>query len=140
MHDHNSKIVKNDDFKVAIYARVSSDQQAQAGTIASQIEALHERVAKENLKLEQEYRFIDDGYTGAMFLRPALERLRDTAAAGTHLGVPQPSLWMITSRGDVFGSIWDGTSLRTITERFRFQPSKAKTRESLCHLLFTIDY
>ena len=82
MHDHNSKIVKNDGFKVAIYARVSSDQQAQAGTIASQIEALHERVAKENLKLEQEYSFIDDGYTGATFLRPALERLRDAAAAG----------------------------------------------------------
>ena len=82
MHDHNSKVVKNNDFKVAIYARVSSDQQTQAGTIASQIEALHERVAKENLRLEQEYSFIDDGYTGSTFLRPALERLRDAAAAG----------------------------------------------------------
>ena len=82
MYDHNSRIVKNNDFKVAIYARVSSDQQAQAGTIASQIEALHERLAKENLGLEQEYRFIDDGYTGATFIRPALERLRDAAAAG----------------------------------------------------------
>jgi site-specific DNA recombinase len=82
MDDHKNRIVKDSDFKVAIYARVSSDQQAQAGTIASQIEALHERLAKENLKLEQEYSFIDDGYTGATFLRPALERLRDAAAAG----------------------------------------------------------
>jgi len=76
------KILKNDDFRVAIYARVSSDQQAQAGTIASQIEELEERLAKENLKLEQELNFIDDGYTGATFVRPGLERLRDAAAAG----------------------------------------------------------
>jgi site-specific DNA recombinase len=82
MYDHENRIVKDSDFKVAIYARVSSDQQAQAGTIVSQIEALHERLAKENFKLEQEYSFIDDGYTGATFLRPALERLRDAAAAG----------------------------------------------------------
>ena len=82
MYDHENRIVKDSDFKVAIYARVSSDQQAQAGTIASQIEALYERLAKENLKLEQEYSFIDDGYTGATFLRPALERLHDAAAAG----------------------------------------------------------
>jgi site-specific DNA recombinase len=82
MHDQNRKIVKKDDFRAAIYARVSSDQQAQAGTIASQVEALQEHLAKEDLKLEQEYSFIDDGYTGATFLRPALERLRDAAAAG----------------------------------------------------------
>ncbi|MHC4215771.1 MAG: recombinase family protein [Planctomycetota bacterium] len=82
MCNRNAKILKNDDFRVAIYARVSSDQQAQAGTIASQIEALRERLAKENLRLEQELSFIDDGYTGATFVRPGLERLRDTAAAG----------------------------------------------------------
>ncbi|KPK76782.1 MAG: DNA recombinase [Phycisphaerae bacterium SM23_30] len=76
------KTGKNDDFRVAIYARVSSDQQSQAGTIASQIEALQERLAKENLKLETEFSYIDDGYTGATFIRPALERLRDAAAAG----------------------------------------------------------
>ena len=81
MHDHR-KITKNGEFKAAIYARVSSDQQAQAGTIASQVEALQERLAKEDLVLEQEYSFIDDGYTGATFIRPALERLRDAAAAG----------------------------------------------------------
>jgi site-specific DNA recombinase len=76
------KSLKNDDFRVAIYARVSSDQQAQAGTITSQVEELKERLAKENLKLEQELSFIDDGYTGITFVRPGLERLRDAAAAG----------------------------------------------------------
>ena len=82
MRSRNMKILKNDEFRVAIYVRVSSDQQAQAGTIASQIEALRERLAKENLRLEQELNFIDNGYTGATFVRPGLERLRDTAAAG----------------------------------------------------------
>ena len=82
MRNGTMKILKNDDFRVAIYARVSSDQQAQAGTITSQIEELNERLARENLKLEQELSFIDDGYTGITFVRPGLERLRDAAAAG----------------------------------------------------------
>jgi site-specific DNA recombinase len=68
--------------RAAIYARVSSDQQAQSGTIASQLEALQQRVAADGLSLEAELRFIDDGYTGSTLLRPALERLRDQAAAG----------------------------------------------------------
>ena len=82
MRNRNVKPLKNDDFRVAIYARVSSDQQAQAGTIASQLAELRERMAKENLGLEQELSFIDDGYTGATLVRPGLERLRDAAAAG----------------------------------------------------------
>ena len=82
MADQNINRADTDDFRAAIYARVSSDQQARAETIASQIEALKERMEKEGLKLEQEFSYIDDGYTGATFIRPALERLRDAAAAG----------------------------------------------------------
>jgi site-specific DNA recombinase len=67
--------------RVAIYARVSSDQQA-GGSIASQIAALEARVLQEGLRLEPDHRFIDDGYSGATLIRPALERLRDTIAAG----------------------------------------------------------
>ena len=67
---------------VALYARVSSEQQAEAGTIASQLEALRARIAEEGLSLEGEMEFIDEGYSGATLVRPALERLRDMAAAG----------------------------------------------------------
>src|SRR4051794_35262233 len=67
--------------RVAIYARVSSDPQA-GGSIASQIAALEARVIQEGLRLEPDHRFIDDGYSGATLIRPALERLRDTIAAG----------------------------------------------------------
>jgi site-specific DNA recombinase len=66
----------------ALYARVSSDQQAQAQTIASQVEALQEQLRQDNIVLDPELSFIDDGYSGATLVRPALERLRDMAAMG----------------------------------------------------------
>jgi DNA invertase Pin-like site-specific DNA recombinase len=66
----------------ALYARVSSDQQAEGGTIASQVAALEERIDHDGLTLEPELRFLDEGYSGTTLVRPALERLRDLAAAG----------------------------------------------------------
>ena len=75
-------IRKAQDIRAAIYARVSSDQQAEAGTIDSQVEALRQRVQEDSLLLEPEFCFLDDGYTGATLIRPALERLRDVAATG----------------------------------------------------------
>ena len=68
--------------RAAIYARVSSDQQAQEHTIDSQVEALTGRVREDGLDLEDSLRFIDEGQSGAVLVRPALERLRDQAAAG----------------------------------------------------------
>jgi site-specific DNA recombinase len=67
--------------QVAIYARVSSDQQAEAHTVASQVAALRERIAAESLTLPEAMQFIDEGYSGATLVRPALERLRDVVAA-----------------------------------------------------------
>src|SRR5437870_3966852 len=68
--------------QVAMYARVSSDQPAEAQTIASQVAALRERVGTEGLALPAAMQFIDEGYSGATLIRPALERLRDVIAAG----------------------------------------------------------
>ncbi len=68
--------------RAAIYARVSSDQQAQEHTIGSQVEALTGRVREDGLDVEDLLRFIDEGQSGAVLVRPALERLRDQAAAG----------------------------------------------------------
>jgi site-specific DNA recombinase len=68
--------------RVALYARVSSDQQAKAATIESQLSALEDRIAQDNHVLDDELRFVDDGYTGSTLLRPALEQLRDVAYAG----------------------------------------------------------
>ncbi len=68
--------------RVAIYARVSSDQQAEAGTIKSQVVALKEKVSQDSLLIDDELCFLDEGYSGATLVRPALERLRDLAATG----------------------------------------------------------
>ena len=64
----------------AIYARVSSEQQVEAGTIESQLAALRERLVEDGLELSQELTFIDHGYSGATLVRPALEHLRDVVA------------------------------------------------------------
>ncbi len=66
----------------ALYARVSSDRQAAAQTIASQASALQERSAADGSAVPAERTFIDDGYSGATLMRPALERLRDAIALG----------------------------------------------------------
>lgn len=71
-----------EDLRVAIYARVSSDQQAEAHTIGSQIAALEDQLRKDGVRVEPESRFLDDGYSGTTLVRPALERLRDAAAEG----------------------------------------------------------
>ena len=68
--------------QAASYARVSSEQQAEANTVASQIAALQARVAADGLTVPAERQFVDEGYSGATLIRPALERLRDVIAAG----------------------------------------------------------
>jgi len=49
----------------AIYARVSSDQQREANTIASQTASLIEFAQGHDLEVPEEWVFEDDGYTGA---------------------------------------------------------------------------
>ncbi len=68
--------------RVAIYARVSSDQQAQEQTIESQVTALRERVEHDGHTLDDELCFLDDGVSGSTLKRPALEQLRDIAYVG----------------------------------------------------------
>jgi site-specific DNA recombinase len=69
--------------EVALYARVSTEQQARDHTIASQIAALRERIAADGGQLEPDHVYVDEGYSGSSLLRPALERLRDAVAAGS---------------------------------------------------------
>src|SRR6202050_117279 len=66
----------------AIYARVSSDRQKENHTIASQTAALIEYAQKNGYSVPSEWVFQDEGYSGAILVRPGLERLRDLAAEG----------------------------------------------------------
>ena len=67
--------------QVALYARVSSAPQADAHTVGSQVAALRERVVADGLTVSEAMQFLDEGYSGATLVRPALERLRDVVAA-----------------------------------------------------------
>ena len=68
--------------QVAFYARVSGEQQAAAHTIESQIAALRERANNDGTPVPPERQFVDDGYSGASLIRPALDRLRDLVNLG----------------------------------------------------------
>ena len=66
----------------AIYARVSSEQQKEENTIASQTAALLEFAREQGYGVPDEWVIEDEGFSGASLLRPGLERLRDLAAEG----------------------------------------------------------
>jgi site-specific DNA recombinase len=68
--------------RAAFYARVSGEQQAAAHTIESQIAALNERAHSDGTPVPPERQFVDDGYSGATLIRPALDRLRDLVSVG----------------------------------------------------------
>jgi site-specific DNA recombinase len=72
----------DDSIRVALYARVSSEKQAEELTIQSQVAALRQRIAADGHKIDAELCFLDDGFSGSTMLRPALERLRDLAYSG----------------------------------------------------------
>ncbi len=67
--------------RVALYARVSSRQQADAHTIDSQTQAIRQRIERDGFAVDENAIFCDEGYSGSELLRPALEMLRDRIAA-----------------------------------------------------------
>lgn len=72
----------DDTIRAALYARVSSERQADELTIQSQVAALRQRIAADGCKMEPELCFMDEGFSGSTMQRPALERLRDLAYSG----------------------------------------------------------
>ena len=72
----------NQELSAALYARVSSQRQAEDLTIRSQVAALRQRLEQDGFTAPEELCFLDEGYSGSTLLRPALERLRDLAHCG----------------------------------------------------------
>jgi site-specific DNA recombinase len=73
---------KMSELRIALYARVSSEKQAEANTIASQLAELRQRIAQDGCTIHDDDCFVDDGVSGTTLVRPALERLRDQVAHG----------------------------------------------------------
>ena len=71
--------------RAALYARVSTDQQAERYGLGAQVTALQERVAHRGYRPVSDGTatvFADDGYSGGDLNRPALTRLRDAVQQG----------------------------------------------------------
>jgi site-specific DNA recombinase len=68
--------------QVALYARVSTPNQQQECTIASQVRALKDYIHEQGWSLLPEHEFLDEGRSGSRLDRPALDRLRDAAQRG----------------------------------------------------------
>ncbi len=71
--------------RVAFYARVSTDKQAEKYGIPSQIEALRKRCLERGWTWVSDAgkeAFVDDGYSGSELDRPALNRLREMVREG----------------------------------------------------------
>jgi len=66
--------------RIALYARVSTEEQHEGNTIESQIAEL-EKFAERN-QWDIQGRYIDEGWSGAVLARPELDRLRDDAGRG----------------------------------------------------------
>jgi len=63
--------------RVALYSRVSTDEQKQGGTIESQIKELENFAASRGHTVVETY--VDEGWSGSLLNRPALDALRDAA-------------------------------------------------------------
>jgi site-specific DNA recombinase len=66
----------------AIYTRVSSDQQKENKTIGSQVDELLNFAEEQGYVVPDSYVFKDEGYSGAILVRPGLEKIRDLSAEG----------------------------------------------------------
>ncbi len=71
----------------ALYARVSSEKQKEEQTIGSQTEALKEYAQANGYMVVPEWIFQDEGYSGAVLVRPGLERGEGAARIGRALGI-----------------------------------------------------
>ena len=80
----------------ALYARVSSDRQKENHTISSQVAALIEYADTNGYLVPPEWRFQDEGYSGATLLRPGLEAFESLTATVT-------DCWMTSSGRPVCG-------------------------------------
>ena len=66
--------------KVALYARVSTEEQTSNFSLASQMELLRKHAADNKYDVFGEY--IDDGYSGTSFERPQFQRLMEDSREG----------------------------------------------------------
>jgi site-specific DNA recombinase len=68
-------------FRVGLYARVSTEEQREGQTIDSQVEELRRFAQERGWLITGVYK--DEGWSGSILARPELDRLRDDASKGS---------------------------------------------------------
>src|SRR5260370_1064399 len=71
---------KNEQLRVAVYARVSTEEQREGQTIDSQVSELERFADTHGWVIVSSYK--DAGWSGSVMARPDLDRLRDDARSG----------------------------------------------------------
>src|SRR4051812_42862796 len=71
--------------RIALYARVSTDEQKEGQTIDSQIAEIETFARQQAWQIIGVYK--DEGWSGALMARPELDRLRDDAEKGAFQAV-----------------------------------------------------
>jgi site-specific DNA recombinase len=66
----------------AVYARVSLEEQASNYSLASQVRGCRKLAAEKGFAVSDDAVFVDPGFSGSEFDRPALTRLRDAVRGG----------------------------------------------------------
>jgi site-specific DNA recombinase len=70
--------LSNDNLRLALYCRVSTEEQREGQTIDSQVSELEQFASGRNWTVFRVYK--DEGWSGSMLARPALDQLRDDAS------------------------------------------------------------
>jgi site-specific DNA recombinase len=124
--------------RAILYARVSTDEQARTGySLAQQIEALREYVAREGYEILEEV--ADPGQSGASLARPGMDRVRDLVQGkGVSVVLAQDRdrfarepayLYLLKQEFEQYG-----TRLRTLNNRGDDSPEGELTEGIIDHL------
>lgn len=119
--------------RACLYARVSSELQEERGTVQSQLAELRRFVTERGEVVAQEY--IDDGYSGELLERPALDRLRSDAKAGSWTKVYIHSPDRLARKPHIAGLLIDELQTSGVEVVFLNRPLGNTVED---HLLFGI--
>lgn len=107
--------------KVALYARVSTEEQKENFSLAAQIELLRKHAADNGYEIFDEY--VDGGYSGTSFERPRFQKLMDDAKQNRFSLILVYKIdRFFRSNKDLLNVVYDlegmGVNIRSITEPF----------------------
>lgn len=107
--------------KAALYARVSTEEQKENFSLASQIELLRKHASDNNYEIFSEY--VDGGYSGTSFERPEFQRLMNDAKQNKFgLIIVYKIDRFFRNNKDLLNVVYElegiGVNIRSITEPF----------------------